>query len=302
MELRHLRSFVVLAEERHFGRAAARLHLAQPALSQQVKQLEREVGSRLFDRSTRRVELTEAGRLLRTRAHDVLATVERTRADLAMLADGRLGRVAVGLVGTATYDLLPRLSQEARRRLPGVELELRGELLSPDLLADLRAGALDVAVVRPPDGGVDDTEVVVEPLRTEELVAVLPTSHPRATLARVRLADLADETFVLHPGGLRSSMHDRVLDACRRAGFRPRELREVGETATLAVLVAAGLGVALVPAPVQALRLEGVAYLPLAAGPAGPETVELALARRPDAGSAALRVASLLHDLVATGA
>lgn len=299
MELRHLRSFAVLAEERHFGRAAARLHIAQPALSQQLQQLEREVGTRLVDRSTRRVELTEAGRLLESRALEVLATVGRAADELALLAEGRLGRVAVGLVGTATYDVLPRLAQEVRRRLPGLVLDLRGEVLAPQLRREVREGSLDLAVLRPSEDDVDD--LVVEPLRTERLVAVLPSAHHLAGAPAVALADLAGDPFVVHPSGHRSSMHERVREACRQAGFRPREVHEVAETATLTVLVAAGVGVALVPAPVQALRLDGVAYVPLVPEPDGSvPSVVLTLARRPDASPATLRVAALLGRLLAT--
>src|SRR6478609_4979779 len=118
MELRHLRSFAVLAEERHFGRAAAQLHIAQPALSQQIKQLERELGVELFTRTTRRVEPTEAGLRFAEHARTVLGDVDRARDDMALLATGRAGHVSVGFVGTATYDVLPRVAQEVRRELP----------------------------------------------------------------------------------------------------------------------------------------------------------------------------------------
>lgn len=297
MELRHLRSLTVLAEELHFGRAAARLHIAQPALSQQLQQLEREVGVRLVDRATRTVALTEAGRLLVGRAHEALGTVARASEELALLAQGRLGRVAVGLVGTATYDVLPRLAHEARRRLPEVDLVLHGEVLSPQLRRELHDGTLDLAVLRP---GPDDEALglVVEPLRTEPLVALLPAGHRSAHEPALALASLAGEPFVVHPSGARSSIHERVLEACDRAGFRPPELHEVAETATLAVMVAAGVGVALVPSPVQALRLDGVVAVPLAPGPTGVETIDLALARRPDASPATLRVAELLAGLL----
>ena len=287
MELRHLRAFVVLSEERHFGRAAARLHVAQPALSQTVKQLERQLGSTLFDRSTRRVELTEAGRLLRSRAVAVLEDVARAEAELADLAEGRLGRVAVGFVGTATYDLLPRVARQVRTELPSLDLQLRGETLAPQLLDGVRGRTLDLAVLRPV--AADMAGLVVEHLRREPLVAVLPSGHPFAEAGAVALSDLAGEPFVTHPSGRQSFMHQRVLAACRSAGFQPSEVVEVGETATLVVFVAAGLGVALVPASVQSLRLDGVAYVPLAGRP---ETVELLLVRRPDASAAALRVAS----------
>src|SRR6478609_8134486 len=238
MELRHLRSFAVLAEERHFGRAAERLHLAQPALSQQIKQLERELGVDLFVRTTRRVDLTEAGARLVGHARDVLAGVDRARDDLAALSSGHAGRVSVGFVGTATYDVLPRVAQEVRRELPGVELELRGELLSPQLAAGLADRTYDLALLRPPETGLD-----ARTLRTERLVAVLPAQHPLASRRRIGLSALKDEAFVMHPSGHRSSMHARVLEACAAAGFEPAPVVEVSETATLVVFVAAGLGV-----------------------------------------------------------
>lgn len=289
MELRHLRSFAVLAEERHFGRAAERLHLAQPALSQQVKQLERELGVELFTRTTRRVDLTEAGSRLVGHAREVLGDVDRARDDMAALASGRAGRVSVGFVGTATYDVLPRVAQEVRRSLPGVELDLRGELLSPELAAGLADRTYDLALLRPGEPGLD-----ARTLRTERLVAVLPTGHPLAGRRRIGLAALRDEAFVMHPSGHRSSIHARVLEACAAAGFQPSSVVEVAETATLVVFVAAGLGVALVPEPVRALGLEGVAYVALTDAP----TIDLALAARADASPAAQQVAAIVARCV----
>ncbi|MEI5673186.1 MULTISPECIES: LysR substrate-binding domain-containing protein [unclassified Nocardioides] len=291
MEIRHLRAFVVLAEERHFGRAAARLHVAQPALSQQLRRLEDELGVTLLDRSTRRVDLTEAGRLLRDRALRLIADVDRTTGDLAALATGLAGTVRLGFVGTATYDVLPPVARRVRAELPDVRLELHGELLGPALLDALVAGELDLAVLRPgsstPDG------VVVRELRREPLVAVLPAHHPLADAPAVSVADLAGEPLVTHPSGHRSSMQPRVLEVYRRAGLEP-ELVEVGETGTLVVFVAAGLGVGLVPASVRALRLDGVAYVPLAGEP---ELVPLALAHRSSPGVAVARVAALVAEV-----
>lgn len=285
MELRHLRSFAVLAEERHFGRAAERLHLAQPALSQQIKQLERELGVELFTRTTRRVDLTEGGARLVGHAREVLGDVDRARDDMAALASGHAGRVSVGFVGTATYDVLPRVAQEVRRSLPGVELELRGELLSPELAAGLADRTYDLALLRPGAPGVD-----ARTLRTERLIAVLPSAHPLAGRRRIALGALRDEAFVMHPSGHRSSIHARVLEACADAGFQPAPVVEVSETATLVVFVAAGLGVALVPEPVRSLGLEGVSYVALTDAP----TIDLALASRADASPAARQVAEIV--------
>ncbi|MCP3769265.1 MULTISPECIES: LysR substrate-binding domain-containing protein [Streptomyces] len=292
MELRQLRYFLALAEECHFGRAAARLHVAQPALSQQIKQLERELGVSLFHRSTRRVEPTEAGRHLTDYARSLVAEEERARAHMRELATGRAGRVSVGFIGTATYDVLPRVARTVRAKLPGVTLDLRGEILTPRLVEGLLAGVFDLAVLR---GAAPEEGVRVTPLRSEPLVAVLPSHHRLAGRPSVPLEDLAGEPFVIHPSQSRSSMYDRVLSACRRAGFRPDPLLEVGETATLVVLVAAGHGVALVPQSVRSLSLDGVTYVPLA----DPEPVELVLARRTHRVPAAVeQVASVIEDCV----
>jgi len=295
MELRHLRSFAVLAEERHFGRAAARLHIAQPALSQQVKQLERELGVQLFTRTTRRVELTEAGTRFAEHAATVLGDVGRAEEDMALLATGRAGRVSVGFIGTATYDVLPRVAREVRAALPDVELDLRGELLSPQLVAGLQDRTYDVALLRPDP--LNHGDLSLTSLRTERLVAVLPSSHPLAGRRRIALSALADESFVMHPSGHRSSVHSRVLAACEEAGFTPSSVLEVGETATLVVFVAAGMGVALVPEPVRSLGLDGVAYVPLTAAP----TIDLALATRAGDDSPAVRRVAAIVAAVTRG-
>ncbi|MFI9604216.1 LysR family transcriptional regulator [Streptomyces sp. NPDC052043] len=293
MEIRHLRSFLVLAEERHFGRAAQRLHIAQPALSQQLKTLEREVGTTLLDRSTRHVDLTEAGRLLQDRAGQIIAALERTRTELDLLTAGRAGSVRLGFVGTATYDVLPLVAQRLRAELPAVHLDLRGELLGPDLLDAVREGTLDLAVLRTsaaPGGGL-----VIHHLRDEPLVAVLPAGHRLAGSSAVDLAAFADEVFVTHPAGHRSTMQPRVLEACRRAGFEPADVVEVSETGTLVVFVAAGMGVALVPESVRSLRLDGVVYVPLTGAP---EFAPLALARRAEASPVVRRVADVVRSVV----
>ncbi|MEU3460719.1 LysR family transcriptional regulator [Streptomyces sp. NPDC006733] len=288
MELRQVRYFLTLAEECHFGRAAARLHVAQPALSQQIKQLERELGTPLFHRSTRHVELTEAGRHLIGYARTLLTEADRARAHMTELATGHAGRVSLGFIGTATYDVLPRVARAVRAQLPAVTLELRGELLAPQLADGLLDGTYDLAVCR---SGPWTESVHTTLLRTEPLIAVLPAHHPLAHAERIALASLAEDPFVIHPAQARSAMHDRVLAACRRAGFQPPSLVEVGETATLVVLVAAGHGVALVPQSVQSLRLDGVTYVPLAET----ETIDLVLGRRTvDRSPAVAQVASLI--------
>ncbi|MGW5863261.1 LysR family transcriptional regulator [Streptomyces sp. NPDC055239] len=290
MELRQVRYFLALAEECHFGRAAARLHIAQPALSQQIKQLERELGTPLFHRSTRHVELTEAGRHLTGYARTLLTEAERARVHMTELATGHAGRVSVGFIGTATYDVLPRVARTVRSRLPHITLDLHGELLTPQLADGLLDGTYDLAVFRSRTATQD---LDITPLRTEPLVAVLPSHHPLADSRQISLDSLAGEPFVIHPAQARSAMYDRVLSACHRAGFQPSPLVEVGETATLVVLVAAGHGVALVPESVQSLRLDGVTYVPLA----DTETIDLVLGRRAHRNSpSAQQVASIIEE------
>ncbi|OZF01303.1 LysR family transcriptional regulator [Rhodococcoides fascians] len=304
MDQRVLQLFLALADEQHYGRAAKRSHIAQPALSQHIIQLEAELGVRLFDRSTRRVEITAAGTRFAEHARRIIDSLEHAKADMQAFASGYTGRVSVGFVGTATYDVLPLLAHRVRKQLPDIDLQLHGELLTPQLLDGLSAGVYDLVLVRPrvPEHHLDDgsrlcdknQEVILEPLRMERLIAVLPATSALAGRTEVDLADLAAETFVTHPSQARSTMHRRVIDACAQAGFSPHTI-EVSETATLVVSVAAGLGVALAPEPVRHLGLDGVLYKPLATR----EMVELSLARREnDMAPAVAAVAALIRSVV----
>jgi len=274
VEIRHLRYFVVLAEECHFGRAAERLHMAQSPLSHQIRQLEDELGVPLFHRTTRKVSLTTAGKRYLERVREILRGVEVASDEARRIAAGDTGHLAIGFTGSATYEMLPALSRDLRESFPGIELDLKGELLTPDQVAALLSGELDVGFLRPP---VRDPSLDVHVLRAEPLIVALPVSHPLAHRRRVRLEDLAGETFISYPSHGRSVVHDVVLDACRHAGFAPRIVEEVAETSTIISFVAAGLGVALVPASVANLRVTGTRYRPLVGDPA---SVELAVAIR----------------------
>jgi len=275
MELRHLRYFVAVAEERHFGRAAARLHMAQPPLSQQIRQLENDLGVELLRRTTRRVELTAAGEAYLVRAREILAAVSSAAAEAQRVAAGLQGRLVIGCVGSATYSLLPQLVRTLREELPDVEVAVQGEMLAPEQIDALLAGRIDLGLLRPP---VDVDALRLEVLRADRLIVAVPDGHRLAKRRRVRLQELAGEDFVIHAGGGRSVMHDTVLARCRAAGFEPRIRQEVAETSTLVTFVAAGLGIAVVPEPVAELRVPGVAYRPLT----GQATVELAAATRAD--------------------
>ena len=276
MELRHLRYFVAVAEERHFGRAAERLHIAQPPLSQQIRRFEEELGEPLLYRTTRSVELSPAGAVLLERAREILAAVDSAIEDARRAARGEYGRLAIGFTGSSTYEMLPSLAVALRRELPGVVLDLRGELLTPAQVERLVDGTLDLGLLRPP---VHERDLAVEVLRSEPLIAVLPESHRLAAADAVPLDELASEPFVTYPSHFRSVLHDAVEDACAAHGFKPLAAHEVSETATLVSFVAAGLGVSLVPASVGNMTVRGAIYRPLADDAT---RVELAVAWRRD--------------------
>jgi DNA-binding transcriptional LysR family regulator len=276
MELRHLRYFVVVAEECHFRRAAERLHIAESPLSQQIRQLESELGLSLFERTTRRVSLTAAGERFLERSRHILLAVDHACEEASRLAAGELGHLAIGFTGSATYELMPRLSLDLHERFPGIELDLKGEMLTPDQVEALLSGALDLGFLRPP---VRDPRLEVHVLRSEPLIVALPANHRLTRAHRVNLPDLVNEAFISYPSHGRSVVYELVVDACRHAGFAPRIVEEVAETSTLISFVAAGLGLAVVPASVANLRLTGTEYRPIIGDPV---TVELAVAMRAD--------------------
>lgn len=278
MELRHLRYFVAVGEELHFGRAADRLHIAQPPLSQQIRQLKRELGVSLLTRTTRSVELTPAGRAYLQRAIEILDAVGDAGGQARRIAAGVEGRLVIGCVGSATYSLLPQLVRALGESLPGVEVGLRGEMLAPAQLEALRSGALDLALLRPPVVGEG---IFTETVRRDRLLVALPTNHSLAGQTELTVAALRDEDFVVHAGHGRSTMSNLVENICADAGFVPRVRQEVSETSTLVTLVAAGLGVAIVPDPTAALDIAGVRYVPLAPAALGIDLVAAGAQRSP---------------------
>ena len=293
MELRHLRYFVAVAEERHFGRAAERLHMAQPPLSQQIRQLEAELGLTLLTRTTRRVDLTPAGATYLERAREILRAVDDAADEAARTAAGRTGRLLVGCVGSATYSLLPALARTLRAELPDVEFGFQGEMLSPEQAAALREGTLDLGLLRPlPDAG----GLTITGLRRDRLLVAVPQDHRFATRRRLRIQDLADEGLVAHAGDGRSAMSAAVARLFDSAGLVAQVAHEVGETSTLVTFVAAGLGVALVPEPTAALAVPGIVYVPLAGTPG----VDLVAATRTDDDNPVLgRALAMLAGLAA---
>jgi len=258
MELRHLRYFVAVAEALSFARAAERLHLSQPPLSRQIRALEDELGTPLFARTKRSVRLTPAGAALLPEARRLLRDADGLKAGARQLAAGEVGALALGFISVAAYNMLPELAPEFRRRHPGVKLALQ-EATSDVQLPALRQGELDVGLVLPP---VAEPGLEYAPLLHEALMAALPTGTSRGR-GPVALASLRDEPFVLIPRQVGTSLYDAIVGACQRAGFSPRIEQEAIQMQTIVSLVAAGMGVALVPASLRHLRRTGVTYRPL---------------------------------------
>jgi len=291
MELRHLRYFAAVAETCHFGQAAERLHIAQPALSQAIRQLEAELDVALFTRTTRQVALTPAGEFLQAEVARILGAVDDSVRGVRRIAAGRNGLVRLGLTGTAAFSHLPRIARVVKRELPGVALEIHADLLTPAQCEGLRDGALDLAVLRPPAVG-DGIEL--RPIEVERLLLAVPADHRLAAEPVISMADLRTEPFIAY-GNRDSAVNEAVLRSTRAAGFVPHREHEAPGTAVLLALVAAGLGVSVVPEGVRSLPLEGVVFRDLADG----GTVELALGRRADHDNPV--VDAVVHVLEAAG-
>jgi len=272
MELRHLRYFAAVAETCHFGQAADQLHVAQPALSYSIRQLEDELNVTLFNRTTRQVSLTPAGEFLKLEVARILAGVDDAERGVRRIAAGRSGLLRVGLTGTAAFSHLPRLARMLRQELPGVAMEIQADVLTPMQCEQLRSGALDVGILRPPAVGEDIELRVID---VEALVLAVAADHRLAAEPVVSLTDLRSESFVAY-ASRDSAVNDAVLRSCKRAGFVPHREHSAPGTAVLLALVAAGFGVAVLPASVRALPLQGVVFRDLTDG----GSVELALAWR----------------------
>jgi DNA-binding transcriptional LysR family regulator len=257
MELRHLRYFVTVAEELHFGRAAERLHLSQPPLSMQIKALESEIGTQLLERSRRKVELTPAGAVFLREAREILARVEQAMAAAQRAGRGEIGELTIGFISIADYNVLPQVLSEFRIHQPSVRLNLREATTDAQLL-DLVQQRIDVGFVLAP---IQDGRLATRALLSEPLVAALPESHP---LARGRgplsVARLADSPFILFPRHMAPGLYDDVVSFCRQAGFSPRVEQEAVQMQTIISLVSAGLGVAMIPASMRNLGRTGVVY------------------------------------------
>ena len=259
MELRHLRYFIAVAEELHFGRAAQALGISQPPLSQQIQALEQEVGARLFERTNRRVELSEAGRLFLAEARLVLAQVDKA-ADVARRAQlGQLGELKIGFTSSAPFNSsIPQAIFAFRQAFPAVHLALQ-EMSSKEVAEALLDESVQVGIMRPLP--LPESLVAVELFR-EPLVAIIRADHPLAVGSEkgLQLSALAAEPFVFFPRSYGSGLYAQLLNLAREAGFSPLITQEAGEAMTIIGLVAAGLGVTVLPASYQRMRIDGVVY------------------------------------------
>jgi DNA-binding transcriptional LysR family regulator len=256
IELRHLRYFLAVAETLHFSKAAQRIGIAQPPLSQQIKRLEQILGHRLFDRTTRGVKLTLAGQLLAERARTTIEKIHDDLAQVRRLGRGEEGTLTVGFSGSVMFTSLPAAIESFRRRYPKVELRLR-ELATSAQIGALLEGILDLAFLR--DG--DATEgIEMSTLLREPYIAVLPRTHSLVRKRSLRVRDLQGEPFVLFARRMGPLAFDRTIACCERNGFHPRIVQDAPQWPTVVRLVGAGLGVSLAPACVGAVAIPGAVY------------------------------------------
>ena len=291
LELRHLRYFVAVAEELSFTRAAERLHIAQPPLSTQVRQLEEELGAQLFVRDKRRVYLTQPGREMLERARAILAATAEAKEAVRRTATGETGELRLGYVTSAMFtEVLPGVIRRFQKRYPRIQLHLH-EVPSVEQLYALHNRELDVGILRRPDMSIP-SGVRMEEWYQAPLVAALPKAHRLAARDSLRIADLKDEPLILFPRQSGIGLYWRVVDLCIKAKFRPRIARETRDYAVMIGLVSAGVGIALVPSDTQCIRLAGVTYRPVH----GKDAVSaIQIAYRPDHGDE--HVTKMLEEL-----
>lgn len=258
MEFRWMQAFVAVAEELHFGRAATRLHMAQSPLSQTIRKLEKDLGVALFERSTRQVTLTAAGQALLPHARSILAETENARSATRASSGEVYGRVAIGFSGVVNHFSLPLLARSVRERYPNVSLELVGGVGTRDAVEKLDSGRLDLAFVAMP---VDAAVVRSRLIAVEPFGAVLPTNHPFVDRTQIDIVELADQDFVM--AHVRSSIYESTMQACVDAGFRPRIVQEVTDPYMILMLVAAGVGIALMAEGMAGFLPPGAAFVPL---------------------------------------
>ena len=261
MEIRQLRYFLAVAEDLHFTRAAQRLHIAQPALSQQIRQLEEEVGAKLLERTNRRVALTPAGATFRLRAALVVDQANRALSEASQIGRGEAGTISIGFVSSAVCGVLPELLQRFRVSVPAAQVELQ-ELEPAEQLEGLEQHRLDLGLMH---ATLHEPQFGAILVSSDRLIAAIPENHPAAQHSQVALRELAENTFFIPKRHSHSGYHEIVLAACKSAGIVPARIQPTRLLQTAVALVAGGLGITLVPESFQTnIHIQGVVYRPLA--------------------------------------
>lgn len=262
MELRHLRYFRMVANELHFGRAAEKLHIAQPPLSKQIQDLEAELGFELFTRTKRSVALTPAGQAFLIEVTQIFQQLDRAIDIGRKTSRGELGQISIGFVGSATYNILPLMLQQFHDRYPNVRIELQ-ELTTDRQLIWLREGRIDIGLIRPP---IIAPDLASQVIFQESLVLALPINHHLAGADSIDLASLAVEPFILFPRELASGLYDPIIASCQAAGFSPQVVQECIQMQTIVSLVSANMGVSILPESIQEAQRHGVVYKSIRVG------------------------------------
>jgi LysR family transcriptional activator of glutamate synthase operon len=296
MELRQLRYFVTVAHKRHFTRAAEELCIAQPALSQQIQALEHECGVALFERTSRRVQLTAAGEALLAHAEHILAAVEQTRVELQAFAELKKGRVAIGVLQSLSMYRLPALLSRFHARYPGIEITLREEV-TEYLLDQIVKGQLDLALVHTVGNAFPshktDPQIITRPILTEEIVVIVSPHHPLAHRQTIAPQELQHESFILFKPG--SGLRQALMHLGEMGGFTPHVPFESGDIGTTRALVAEGLGIAVLPRSVAEIPDQAIAAIMLNPPPP-PRKVIAAWHQRLSHSPAATTFLQFLHD------
>jgi DNA-binding transcriptional LysR family regulator len=259
LEMRYFEYFLAVAEELNFSRAAERLNIAQPPLSQQIQRLEKKLGVQLFERTNRRVQLTEAGKIFLEEASKTIAQAEMAVKTVQRAARGEVGKLVVGFVGSSAYGFLPTAVRTFRERFPDVELTLK-ELTTMEQVAALKAEVLDLGFLRPP---IFEEELEQQSVLKEPFLIALSEKHRLAGLTKINPQDLAQEPFILVPRTLAPGFYNQMISICAQAGFHPQKVQEAIQFHVIVSLVAAGLGIAFVPASIQTFQRSDVVYRPL---------------------------------------
>jgi len=259
MKITQLRYFLVLAEELHFIKAAARLNLSQPPLSRQIQALEHELGFALFVRGHQRVRLTEAGATFHRDVQEMFAALDRAVAHAKGVARGEVGRIVIGMTGSVSFGILPRILEQFHREFPQVRMEMQ-HLIKAEQIEALAGGKITLGLTRSP---VRERGMTSEAIHQEPFIVALHDRHRLAKLKVVPLEQLEADKFVLYRGNSSPSVADEIIDLCGEAGYYPQIDQDAGEMQTAVSLVAAGLGVAVVANCIRSLHLPRVVYRPL---------------------------------------